>query len=47
VPSRLFLTITARSRRLQLLLKIRRLRNDLGQPLETQSLESQPLEPQP
>jgi hypothetical protein len=47
VPIRLFLTITARSRRLQLLLKIRRLRNDLGQPLETQSLESQPLEPQP
>jgi hypothetical protein len=30
---RLFLTITARSRRLRLLQKIRRLREDLGQPL--------------
>ena len=33
VPVRLFLTITARSRRLRLLQKIRRLRDDLGQPL--------------
>lgn len=34
VPVRLFLTITARSRRLRLLQRIRRLRDDLGQPLE-------------
>ncbi len=33
VPVRLFLTITARSRRLRLLQRIRRLRDDLGQPL--------------
>jgi hypothetical protein len=33
VPVRLFLTITARSRRLRLLQKIRKLREDLGQPL--------------
>lgn len=33
VPIRLFLTITARSRRLRLLQRIRRLRDDLGQPL--------------
>lgn len=33
VPIRLFLTITARSRRLRLLQRIRRLREDLGQPL--------------
>ena len=35
VPIRLFLTLTARSRRLRLLQRIRRLRDDLGQPLET------------
>ena len=34
VPIRLFLTMTARSRRLRLLQRIRRLREDLGQPLE-------------
>ena len=33
VPVRLFLTITARSRRLQLLQRIRRLREELGQPI--------------
>jgi hypothetical protein len=33
IPIRLFLTITARSRRLRLLQKIRRLREDLRQPL--------------
>jgi hypothetical protein len=33
VPIRLFLTITARSRRLKLLQKIRRLRQDLRQPI--------------
>ena len=37
VPIRLFLTITARSRRLRLLQRIRRLRDDLGQPLNTPS----------
>jgi len=31
-PLRLFLTLTARSRRLKLLQKIRRLRDELGQP---------------
>ena len=36
VPVRLFLTITARSRRLRLLQKIRKLRDDLGQPLTTE-----------
>lgn len=35
VPIRLFLTITARSRRLRLLQRIRRLRENLAQPLET------------
>lgn len=35
VPIRLFLTITVRSRRLRLLQRIRRLREDLGQPLNT------------
>ena len=35
VPIRPFLTITARSRRLRLLQRIRRLREDLAQPLET------------
>ncbi|MCP9915047.1 hypothetical protein AAF143_01120 [Cyanobium sp. ATX-6F1] len=34
VPLRLFLTYTARSRRLRLLQQIRRLREELGQPLE-------------
>jgi hypothetical protein len=34
VPIRLFLTLTARSRRLKLLQRIRRLREELGQPLE-------------
>ena len=33
VPVRLFLTLTARSRRLRLLLRIRRLREELGQPI--------------
>ena len=33
VPVRLFLTITARSRRLRLLQRIRRLREELGQPI--------------
>ena len=33
IPIRLFLTITARSRRLRLLQKIRRLREDLRQPI--------------
>jgi hypothetical protein len=33
IPIRLFLTITARGRRLRLLQKIRRLRDDLRQPL--------------
>jgi len=35
VPIRLFLTITARSRRLRLLQQIRRLRDDLGRPAST------------
>ncbi|MCT0198800.1 hypothetical protein KQ313_03765 [Synechococcus sp. CS-1325] len=35
VPIRLFLTLTARSRRLKLLQRIRRLREELGQPLES------------
>jgi len=34
-PIRLFLTLTARSRRLKLLQKIRRLRDELGQPYES------------
>jgi hypothetical protein len=33
IPIRFFLTITARSRRLKLLQKIRRLRQDLRQPI--------------
>ena len=33
IPIRIFLTITARSRRLKLLQKIRRLRQDLRQPI--------------
>ena len=34
VPIRLYLTITARSRRLRLLLRIRRLREELNQPVK-------------
>ena len=34
-PLRFFLTLTARSRRLKLLQKIRKLRDELGQPYET------------
>ena len=34
-PLRFFLTMTARSRRLKLLQKIRRLRDELGQPYES------------
>ncbi len=34
VPLRIFLSATSRSRRLKLLLKIRKLREELGQPLE-------------
>jgi hypothetical protein len=37
VPIRLFLTITARSRRLRLLQRIRKLREDLAQPLAPES----------
>ena len=35
VPLRIFLTATARSRRLRLLQRIRRLRDELAQPLDT------------
>ena len=35
IPLRIFLTVTARSRRLRLLQRIRRLRDVLAQPLET------------
>ena len=34
-PLRFFLTVTARSRRLKLLQRIRRLRDELGQPYES------------
>ena len=34
-PLRFFLTLTARSRRLKLLQKIRKLRDELGQPYES------------
>jgi len=34
VPLRVFLTVTARSRRLRLLQRIRRLREELTQPVE-------------
>ena len=34
-PQRFFLTLTARSRRQKLLQKIRRLRDELGQPYES------------
>ena len=37
VPLRLFLTITARSRRLRLLQRIRRLREELAQPVQSGS----------
>jgi hypothetical protein len=36
IPIRLFLTVTARSRRLKLLQKIRRLREEIGSSLKTQ-----------
>ncbi|MEA5423379.1 hypothetical protein VB716_04825 [Synechococcus sp. CCY9201] len=45
VPIRLFLTITARRRRLQLLQRIRRLRDDLGQPLQADSSTTSDLRP--
>ena len=35
IPLRIFLTVTARRRRLRLLQRIRRLRDELAQPLET------------
>ena len=47
VPIRLFLTITARQRRFRLLQRIRRLRDDLGQPLEGPPSEGQPPGGQP
>ena len=34
-PLRIFLTLTARSRRLKLLQRIRKLRDELGQPYES------------
>jgi hypothetical protein len=37
VPIRVFLTVTARSRRLRLLQRIRRMREDLTQPLAVTS----------
>ena len=39
-PLRFFLTLTARSRRLKLLQKIRRLRDELGQPYESTLLNT-------
>jgi len=39
-PLRFFLTLTARSRRLKLLQKIRRLRDELGQPYESTKLNT-------
>ncbi|QPN61659.1 hypothetical protein H8F24_10380 [Synechococcus sp. CBW1002] len=45
VPIRLFLTITARRRRLQLLQRIRRLRDDLGQPLQADTPTTSDLHP--
>ena len=39
-PLRFFLTLTARSRRLKLLQKIRRLRDELGQPYESTYLNT-------
>ena len=38
IPLRLFLTMTARSRRLRLLQRIRRLREELGQPVAPEML---------
>ena len=35
IPLRIFLTATARSRRLKLLQRIRKLRDQLGQPLDS------------
>ena len=35
IPLRIFLTVTARGRRLRLLQRIRKLRDELAQPLET------------
>ena len=35
VPLRIFLTVTARGRRLRLLQRIRKLRDELAQPLES------------
>ena len=35
IPLRIFLTVTGRGRRLRLLQRIRRLRDELAQPLET------------
>jgi hypothetical protein len=45
VPIRLFLTVTARSRRLRLLQRIRRLRDDLGQPLGGEAAADPPGSP--
>ncbi|MFN9659216.1 MAG: hypothetical protein ACK6BC_02380 [Cyanobacteriota bacterium] len=51
VPIRLFLTITARSRRLRLLQQIRRLRETLGKPLAPppppDAVEEAPAQPFP
>ena len=44
VPVRVFLTVTTRSRRLRLLQRIRRMREDLTQPLAVS--ESPPLPPE-
>lgn len=44
VPIRVFLTVTARSRRLRLLQRIRRMREDLTQPLAVTSLQPPPPE---
>jgi hypothetical protein len=42
VPLRLFLTLTARSRRLRLLQRIRQLREELGKPMGGQSSPGNP-----
>jgi hypothetical protein len=47
VPIRLFLTLTARSRRLRLLQRIRRLREDLAQPLSASPSPRPPAAPGP
>lgn len=44
VPIRVFLTVTARSRRLRLLQRIRRMREDLTQPLAVTSPQPPPPE---